>query len=189
MLAIIDNYDSFTYNLIQLIEENDVLDYKLFRNDDPACLNLERYNKILLSPGPGIPDEAGYLKKIIQKYAPTKNILGVCLGQQALAEVFGCRLIQMNDILHGVASEIHITDHSLLYKNLGNTITVGRYHSWVIDSASVNDQIIVTAVDNSGNIMSVRHRDYKIHAVQYHPESILTPTGHQLLRNWLYSDR
>ncbi|MHA3788937.1 anthranilate synthase component II [Flavobacterium hauense] len=184
-ILVIDNYDSFTYNLVHYLED---LDCKVtvLRNDDIHIDEPEEYDKILLSPGPGIPDEAGLLKDIIKRYANTKNILGICLGQQAIAEVFGGKLINLDEVHHGIAANIKITvNNESLFAGMGDTISVGRYHSWSVDSASFPDDLEVTSVDENGNIMSLRHRNLNVKAVQFHPESVLTPLGKQILANWV----
>ncbi len=179
----IDNYDSFTYNLVHYIEELG-RQVTVRRND---CLDLEEvaaYEEILLSPGPGIPDEAGLLKPIIEKYAPRKRILGVCLGQQAIAEVFGGRLLNLDTVYHGVASTIHVTSDDALFKGLPKTLEVGRYHSWVVDP-KLPKELKATSYDDNGQVMSIRHKTYDVVGVQFHPESVLTPHGKQMLQNWL----
>ncbi|MEC4004927.1 aminodeoxychorismate/anthranilate synthase component II [Flavobacterium sp. SUN052] len=184
-ILIIDNYDSFTYNLVHYLED---LNCKVtvLRNDEFELNELEKYDKILLSPGPGIPEEAGLLKAVIQKYAPTKSILGVCLGQQAIGEVFGGSLTNLEKVYHGVATkvEILVTDESL-FKGLENEIEVGRYHSWVISKDDFPTDLEITSVDANGEIMSIRHRKYDVKGVQFHPESILTLNGKQILDNWI----
>ncbi len=184
-ILIIDNYDSFTYNLVHYLED---LNCKVtvFRNDEFELDELQKYDKILLSPGPGIPDEAGLLKAVIQKYAPNKCILGVCLGQQAIGEVFGGSLTNLEKVYHGVASKIKIvvTDESL-FNGLENEIEVGRYHSWVISKDNFPADLEITSVDANGEIMSIRHKKYDVKGVQFHPESILTPNGKQILENWV----
>ena len=185
-IIVIDNYDSFTYNLVHyLIDLGCEVTVK--RNDKLTLGDVEAFDKIVLSPGPGIPDEAGLLKPIIKKYASTKSILGVCLGQQAIAEVFGGRLINLDTVYHGVATRITITvNDEPLFDNLGTTIDVGRYHSWVVDT-KLPKELEVTSLDNEGQIMSLRHTSYDIRAVQFHPESVLTPDGKQMLENWVKS--
>ncbi|MDV6168712.1 aminodeoxychorismate/anthranilate synthase component II [Flavobacterium sp. DG1-102-2] len=184
-ILVIDNYDSFTYNLVHYLED---LDCKVFvlRNDEVSIEDPADYDKILLSPGPGIPDEAGLLKNIIKEYASTKSILGICLGQQAIGEVFGGTLINLEEVHHGVAADIKITvENEPLFTGMGDTISVGRYHSWSVDNANFPDVLEVTSVDKSGNIMSLRHKIYDVRGVQFHPESVLTPLGKQILKNWV----
>ena len=187
-ILVFDNYDSFTYNLVQIIEQ--IVDEKVdvFRNDQIPLENIEKYDKIILSPGPGIPEEAGILLELIKKYAPTKSIFGVCLGQQAIAEAFGGSLINLSEIYHGVATESNqIKEHSIL-KNLPKTLEVGRYHSWAVNPENFPEELEITSIDNNGMIMSLKHKTYDVHAVQYHPESILTPNGREILENFLKSD-
>ncbi len=184
-ILVLDNYDSFTYNLVQMIEQivNEKID--VFRNDKISLEEVAKYDKIILSPGPGIPEEAGILLDLIKKYAPTKSIFGVCLGQQAIAEAFGGTLINLSEIYHGVATEsTQIKEHKL-FKDLPEILEVGRYHSWAVNPENFPDELEITSVDASGMIMSLKHKIYDVHAVQYHPESILTPKGKQILENFL----
>jgi len=185
-ILVIDNYDSFTYNLVHYLEDLDC-DVTVKRNDQLSLDEIKAYDKILLSPGPGIPDEAGLIKEIIKEYAPTKSILGVCLGQQAIVEVFGGSLNNLSEVYHGVATNITITvDDEPLFKGLDKNLEVGRYHSWVVDT-NLPEDIEATSVDENGEIMSLRHKKYDVKGVQYHPESVLTPNGKQILENWLNS--
>lgn len=182
-IVVIDNYDSFTYNLVHYLEAMDA-EVTVLRNDEFDLEELEEFEKIILSPGPGIPDEAGLLKDVIRKYAETKSILGVCLGQQAIGEVYGGQLINLDEVFHGVATKIKITvDDEVLFQGLPNEFEVGRYHSWVVQ-APLPEDLEVTAVDEQGQIMALRHRKFDVRAVQFHPESILTPNGKQILANW-----
>jgi len=182
-VLVIDNYDSFTYNLVHYLEE---LECKVVvkRNDQLTLEEIDAFDKIVLSPGPGIPDEAGLLKPIIEKYAPTKSIFGVCLGQQAIAEVFGGSLINLKEVYHGIATKINITKDAVIFKDIPKEIEVGRYHSWVVDT-NLPDVLEATSVDENGQIMSLQHKEYDVHAVQFHPESVLTPQGKKMLENWL----
>jgi anthranilate synthase component 2 len=185
-ILVIDNYDSFTYNLVHYLED---LDCKVtvVRNDKLSLNDVKPYHKILLSPGPGIPNEAGLLKAIIETYAPTKSILGVCLGQQAIAEVFGGSLTNLETVYHGVATKVDITvDDEILFQGLHKEIEVGRYHSWVV-SNDLPEALEATSFDKNGQIMSLRHKVYDVKGVQYHPESVLTPNGKQILKNWVNS--
>ncbi|SEA20987.1 anthranilate synthase component II [Bizionia paragorgiae] len=185
-ILVIDNYDSFTYNLVHYLED---LNCKVTvrRNDKLTLEFVDKFDKIVLSPGPGIPDEAGLLKSIIKHYASTKSILGVCLGLQAIGEVFGGQLINLDTVYHGVSTPVNvIVDDEPLFKGLEKTFEVGRYHSWVL-STVLPDSLEVTSFDNNGQIMSIRHKLYDIKAVQYHPESVLTPNGKQILENWIQS--
>lgn len=185
-ILVIDNYDSFTYNLVHYLHDLDC-DVTVKRNDKLTLDEVEKFDKILLSPGPGIPDEAGLLKPIIERFSSTKSILGICLGQQAIAEVFGGTIENLEKVYHGVSTEIMlINDDEVLYKGIPKKIEVGRYHSWVV-SENLPEVLIVTAVDANGEVMSLRHKDYDVRAVQYHPESILTPEGKKILKNWVES--
>ena len=185
-LAVIDNYDSFTYNLVHYLEDLGAT-VTVFRNDEFELKELDTFDKIVLSPGPGIPSDAGLLKDVIQTYAKTKSILGICLGLQAIGEVFGGSLINLEKVHHGVASKISLIENDTLFNNLPNEIEVGRYHSWVISSDNFSQNLIITSVDENNNIMSVKHSTYNVRGVQFHPESILTPHGKQILKNWLES--
>lgn len=181
---VIDNYDSFTYNLVHYLED---LGSEVFvkRNDELQLDQLNDFEKIILSPGPGIPDEAGSLKAVIELFSPTKSILGVCLGQQAIGEVFGGRIINLDEVYHGISSEITIAvDDEPLFAGIKSPLMVGRYHSWVVD-ADLPACLEATSYDGNGQVMSLRHRTYDVKGVQFHPESILTPHGKQILKNWL----
>jgi len=185
-VLVIDNYDSFTYNLVHYLEDLNC-DVTVVRNDKLDLEDVTPFDKIVLSPGPGIPDEAGLLKAIIKEYAPTKSILGVCLGQQAIGEVFGGSLVNLDEVYHGVATEVSITvDDETLFNGLGKNIEVGRYHSWVVN-ANLPDCLEATSFDSNGQVMSLRHKDYDVKGVQYHPESVLTPDGKKILENWINS--
>lgn len=184
-ILVIDNYDSFTYNLVHLINE---LGYEavVWRNDKFELEEVAAYDKILLSPGPGIPEEAGLLLNVIKTYAPSKSIMGVCLGQQAIAEVFGGHLLNLGRPMHGIATPITLVDKDdLTFKDCPEHIEVGRYHSWVVDPANVPANLKVTAIDGDGQIMALRHTEYDVCGVQFHPESVLTPSGKQMMKNWL----
>lgn len=185
-ILVIDNYDSFTFNLVHYLEDLNC-EVTVLRNDKFDLEDIQHFDKIVLSPGPGIPEEAGLLKAVIQRYAPTKSILGVCLGQQAIGEVFGGNIINLEEVYHGVHTNINIcVDDETLFKNMDKTIEVGRYHSWVVD-ANLPAVLEATSVDENGQIMSLRHRAYDVKGVQFHPESVLTPNGKQLLENWINS--
>lgn len=186
-IVVIDNYDSFTYNLVHYLEALNA-EVTVYRNDEFELEELQKFDKILLSPGPGIPDEAGLLKAVIQKYASSKSILGVCLGQQAIGEVFGGNLINLDKVFHGVATKVTVavTDESL-FAHLTNEFEVGRYHSWVVNSVDFPDVLEITSVDENGQIMSLRHKTFDVKGVQFHPESVLTPNGKQILENWINS--
>ena len=184
-LVIIDNYDSFTYNLAHYLEDLGC-QVTIYRNDAFDLEEIEPFEYVILSPGPGIPDEAGLTKKVIQTYGKNKKIMGVCLGLQAIAEVFGGKLLNLNQVFHGVSSVIKIIEPShFLFQNIPNAMQVGRYHSWVMDAKQIPDCIQILAQDDDGSIMAIQHKELDICAVQFHPESILTPDGKKLLQNWL----
>lgn len=186
-VLVIDNYDSFVYNLVHYLEE---LDCKVTvrRNNELALEDVENYDKILLSPGPGIPEEAGLLKEIVKKYSSSKSILGVCLGQQAIGEVFGGKLINLETVYHGVATTVKtcVKDEGL-FEGLNNEFEVGRYHSWVVDK-NLPDCLEATSFDANGQVMSLRHREFDVRGVQFHPESVLTPDGKKMIRNWVFGN-
>ena len=182
-VVIIDNYDSFTYNLVHLVKElgaeTDVL-----RNDRFRLEELQPYDKIILSPGPGIPREAGLLLDVIRTYAGQKPILGVCLGEQAIGEAFGAKLVNLNDVFHAVQTRITVRE-DYLFNGLPSTISVGRYHSWVVDADDFPQELAVTAISPEGQIMALKHRKYDVRGIQFHPESVLTPDGKRIMDNWL----
>jgi anthranilate synthase component II len=182
---VIDNYDSFTYNLVHYLEELGC-EVIVKRNDQFELDELEAYPLILLSPGPGIPDESGLLKAAIARYAPSKKILGICLGQQAIGEVFGGSLINLDKVYHGIATPVTLAEEDILFKDLPKTFDIGRYHSWVVKTPLPED-LIATSFDEEGQLMSLRHKTYDVRAVQYHPESVLTPNGKKILDNWINS--
>ena len=181
---IIDNYDSFTYNLSHLLKELGA-DVTVVRNDKFRIEDLEKYDKIVLSPGPGIPSEAGLMPQVIKAYAGRKPILGICLGHQAIGEAFGARLLNIGNVVHGVATPAHITAQDYLFEGLPDDLEVGRYHSWVVDRDGLPECLEVTGVSDDGYIMSMRHKEYDIRGIQYHPESVLTPDGKTIINNWL----
>ena len=183
-IVIIDNYDSFTYNLSHLVKELGAT-VTVLRNDQFTLPELESFDKIILSPGPGIPSEAGLLLDVIKTYAGHKPILGVCLGHQAIGESFGGKLTNLSDVFHGVATPCTITQADYLFEGLPTEIEVGRYHSWVVDTQGLPDCLEVTSLSPEGYIMSLRHKQYDLRGIQYHPESVLTPQGRQILSNWL----
>ncbi len=183
-IAVIDNYDSFTYNLVHYLEDLNA-NVTVFRNDEFELNELEKFDKILLSPGPGIPDEAGLLKDVIKKYASIKSIFGVCLGLQAIGEVFGGTLTNLEKVYHGVATKVTKTEDDFIFNNLPNEFEVGRYHSWVVSNENLPADLIVTSTDENDQIMSMKHANFDIRGVQYHPESVLTPFGKKILENWL----
>lgn len=182
-ILMIDNYDSFTYNLVHYLEDLDC-EVTVKRNDQLTLEEVAIFEHIVLSPGPGIPDEAGLLKSIIKTYASSKRIFGVCLGQQAIGEVFGGNLVNLDQVYHGVATKINIVKKDYIFEGLPTTIEVGRYHSWVVHT-DLPACLEATSIDKNGQIMSLRHRDFDIRAVQFHPESVLTPDGKQILKNWV----
>lgn len=183
-IVIIDNYDSFTYNLSHLVKELGA-EVTVLRNDSFPIEELETYDKILLSPGPGIPKEAGLLLEVIRTYAGKKPILGVCLGEQAIGEVFGGKLTNLSEVYHGIQSPIRITASNYLFEGLPEEILVGRYHSWVVDRENFPDALEITAVSQEGYIMALRHKDFDVQGIQFHPESVLTPDGKKIISNWL----
>lgn len=184
-IALIDNYDSFTYNLSHAVKELGA-HVTVMRNDQFELPQLEAFDKILLSPGPGIPQEAGLLLDVIRTYAGRKPILGVCLGEQAIGEAFGAKLTNLSEVYHGIQSPIHLVKPDYLFDNLPSTIDVGRYHSWVVDHEGFpTDTLEVTAVSLEGYIMALRHKTFDVRGIQFHPESVLTPCGKDILRNWL----
>lgn len=184
-ILVIDNYDSFVYNLVHYLEDLGC-EVIVKRNDQLRLEDIEPFEKILLSPGPGIPDEAGLLKDIISAYASSKSIFGVCLGQQAIGEVFGGNLTNLNNVYHGVATSVtlSVTDEPL-FEGLNTTFDVGRYHSWVVEDKNLPDCLQVTSYDENGQIMSLRHKELDVRGVQFHPESVLTPDGKKILENWI----
>jgi anthranilate synthase component 2 len=185
-ILVIDNYDSFTYNLVHYLEDLDC-DVTVYRNDEFDIEEIAHFDKILLSPGPGIPDEAGLLKQVIQQYGSTKSIFGVCLGQQAIGEVYGGTLSNLDKVYHGVATNVtKAVNDELLFEGLENEFEVGRYHSWVVD-ANLPDCLEATSFDENGQLMSLRHKTYDVRGVQFHPESVLTPDGKKMLENWVRS--
>jgi anthranilate synthase component 2 len=184
-ILILDNYDSFTYNLVHIVRELNY-NYDVYRNDKIALEEVGKYDKILLSPGPGIPDEAGIMKALIRTYATTKSILGICLGHQGIAEVFGASLFNIPKVLHGVTSKTSVEDKGeILFKDLPTTFQVCHYHSWAVSSESLTPDLIVTARNTEGMIMGIRHKNYDVRGLQFHPESIMTPEGPKMMANWL----
>ena len=183
-IVVIDNYDSFTYNLVHYLEDLNA-EVTVFRNDEFELEEIEKFDKILLSPGPGVPDEAGLLKAVIKKYAPTKSIFGVCLGLQAIGEVFGGKLTNLEKVYHGVATKVTQIENDFIFNDLPKETEVGRYHSWVVANENLPEELIITSVDENGQIMSMKHSTYDVRGVQYHPESVLTPNGKKILENWL----
>ncbi|MBC6366588.1 aminodeoxychorismate/anthranilate synthase component II [Algoriphagus sp. AK58] len=186
-ILVLDNYDSFTYNLVYIVRQ---LGYgaqmDVFRNDKISLEEVANYDKILLSPGPGVPSEAGIMPELLKKYAATKSIFGVCLGHQAIGEAFGGSLINLSEVLHGVASEVTVQD-DLLFKDIPKTFKIGRYHSWVIDESTLSPDLEVIGRTPDRQIMAVRHKQFDVRGVQFHPESILTENGVKIMQNWLES--
>ncbi len=187
-ILIIDNYDSFTYNLVHLAEKIIGERVTVVFNDQFSLEDIHQYDRLILSPGPGLPDQAGLLKQVIQYACDKMPILGVCLGHQAIGEVFGAKLINLNGVFHGVSSEIYASGtQDPIYKNLTFPLQAGRYHSWVIDPQTLPESMGITAKDADGNIMSIRHKTLDVVGIQYHPESILTPDGEKIISNWIFS--
>jgi anthranilate synthase component 2 len=185
-ILVIDNYDSFTYNLVHAIKKISGAQVDVFRNDEISLDEIKKYDKIVLSPGPGIPEEAGQLLDIIKMFAPTKSMLGVCLGHQAIGEAFGGKLHNMNRVLHGIATPVKITENSsVLFDGLPEKFEVGRYHSWIVENENLPECFEVTSYDEEGMIMSMKHKEYDVQSVQFHPESVLTPLGEKMIENWL----
>lgn len=189
-ILVFDNYDSFTYNLVHLVEKITKEKVEVYRNDQISLDEVDRFDRIILSPGPGIPEEAGLLIPLIRRYASSKSILGVCLGHQAIGEAFGGELLNLADVYHGVATPIEVGQERKkpsndLFEGLPPTIEVGRYHSWVVNGDNLPEELEVTARDANGQIMAMRHKTYDVQGVQFHPESVLTPDGEKILRNWL----
>lgn len=186
-ILVFDNYDSFTYNLVHLVEKVMHTKVEVFRNDQITLEKVKEYDKIILSPGPGIPEEAGLLLPLIKEYAATKSILGVCLGHQAIGEAFGGKLVNLSTVYHGVSTPIKIdeTKNAPLFEGLPETLEVGRYHSWIIAEENFPSELEITARDENNYIMALQHKTYDVQGVQFHPESVLTPMGEDILRNWL----
>ena len=182
--VIIDNYDSFTYNLSRLLKELGA-NVTVVRNDKFRLEDLEQYDRIVLSPGPGIPSEAGLMPQVIKAYAGRKPILGICLGHQAIGEAFGAKLLNIGNVVHGVATPAHLTAQDYLFEGLASDLEVGRYHSWVVDDKDLPQCLEVTSRSDDGYIMSLRHREYDVRGIQFHPESVLTPQGKTIINNWL----
>ena len=182
--VIIDNYDSFTYNLAHVVKELGA-EVDVLRNDKFELEELEKYDKIILSPGPGIPEEAGLLLEVIRTYAGRKPILGVCLGEQAIGQAFGGKLTNLSEVFHGIQTNVKIKNKDYIFSGLPTEIPVGRYHSWVVDTEGFPEELVITAISSEGQIMALKHREYDVHGIQFHPESVLTPDGKQIVGNWL----
>jgi anthranilate synthase component 2 len=186
-ILVLDNYDSFTYNLVHIIRE---LGYAvdIFRNDKIAMEDVKQYDKIMLSPGPGIPDEAGIMKQVVKEYGPTKSILGICLGHQGIAEVYGAKLFNIPKVLHGVTSVAKVKDKSeILFNHVTDTFQATHYHSWAVVPESFTPELKITAVNDEGMVMGLRHVRYDVKGLQFHPESVMTPEGPKMISNWLKS--
>ena len=183
-LLILDNYDSFTYNIVHAVRELGITP-TVVRNDKITLPEIDEFDKIIISPGPGIPSEAGILPELLREYAGKKPILGVCLGHQAIGENFGATLENLDDVYHGVQTMTHVIADDYILKGMGNDFPVGRYHSWIVSEKNLPDSLVVTSVDDAGKIMSLRHKDFDIHGVQFHPESLLTPGGNKIISNFL----
>lgn len=184
-ILILDNYDSFTYNLLQLVHESGTAETEVRRNDKISLDDVEAFDKIILSPGPGIPQEAGLLLPLIHRYASTKSILGVCLGHQAIGEAFGATLENLTEVFHGVQTPVDIIGEDWIFKGLGKRLSAGRYHSWIVGRNSFPDCLEITAKSEEGQIMALRHRTYDVHGIQFHPESVLTPQGRIIINNFI----
>jgi len=192
-ILIFDNYDSFTYNLVHVVEKIIHGKTDVYRNDKISLEKINEYDKIILSPGPGLPSESGLLLPLIKEYASSKSILGVCLGQQAIAEVFGGKLINLKEVYHGVATKVKVSPARIksendIFKDLPDELEVGRYHSWIVANENFPADLEITATDENGFIMVLRHKTFDIQGVQFHPESVLTPDGEKMMRNWLGVD-
>lgn len=185
-ILVFDNYDSFTYNLVHLVEKILPLKVDVHRNDQIPLEKVKEYDKIILSPGPGVPSEAGLLLPLIREYASSKSILGVCLGHQAIGEAFGGSLVNLSKVYHGVATTCMVRQPGApLFKNLPQQFEIGRYHSWIVDKKNFPEELEVTAEDENGYVMALQHKTYDLQGVQFHPESVLTPQGEAILKNWL----
>lgn len=185
-VIIIDNYDSFTYNLLHIVEEILNEEVTVVRNDKFKIEDLDQFDKIILSPGPGLPEDAGLLKEVISTYCKSKKIFGVCLGLQAIGEVFGAKLRNLDQVLHGQRTVMHRTDiKTPIFDSISDSFYAGRYHSWVIDKTSDISNLIITAIDDEGEIMAAQHQEYDVYGVQFHPESIMTDEGKQMIKNFL----
>ena len=185
MILLLDNYDSFTNNLLHAVKELGRTDVEVFRNDQITLDEVDRFDKIILSPGPGIPKEAGLLLPIIKRYAPTKAILGVCLGHQAIGETFGATLENLTEVYHGVQTPVNIIKEDIVFRGMENELLVGRYHSWVVSRKAFPECLEITAESKEGQIMALRHKSYNVHGIQFHPESVLTPQGKLIIQNFL----
>ena len=188
-ILLFDNYDSFTYNLVHAIKSLGYENVDVYRNDKIELSQIDQYDKIILSPGPGLPSEAGIMMEVIKEYAGKKSILGVCLGHQAIAETFGAKLENIPTVFHGVQTSIKIVQEDYLFLGLPKEILAGRYHSWIVSNNDFPDKLEVTAIDEAGDIMALKHKTLDLHGVQFHPESILTPDGVQIIQNFLQTKK
>lgn len=187
-ILILDNYDSFTYNLVQLVECVCDFEFEVHKNDKITIEEANKFDKILLSPGPGVPSKAGILNELIKELGPSKSILGVCLGMQAIGEVYGSKLINLDTVYHGIATETKIIEKDYLFNNCPAKFLTGRYHSWAVDEKTLSNDLVITAIDENNQIMALRHKTFDVRGVQFHPESILSEYGEQLMKNWIYSN-
>ncbi len=184
-LLVIDNYDSFTYNLVHLIEKISDLEFDVIRNDKITLEEIGKYDKIMISPGPGLPIDSGISLRAIQQYGASKSIFGVCLGLQAIGEAYGGSLLNLESVYHGIATPIKLSEKDPIFDRCPATFNVGRYHSWVVDSASLPDELLITAQDDQGQIMALKHSTHDVRGVQFHPESFLSEYGETIISNWL----
>ena len=183
-VLVLDNYDSFTYNLVHILRELGV-DHEVHRNDKIALSDVGKFDKIMLSPGPGIPDEAGIMKQVIREFGATKSILGVCLGHQGIAEVYGAELFNIKNVLHGITSQIEVKSPGKLFQGLPRHFRITHYHSWAVKPETINGELAITAVNGDGLVMALSHKKFDVHGVQFHPESIMTEHGKAIIQNWL----
>lgn len=183
-ILILDNYDSFTYNIVHLVNELGG-ETVVCRNDRISLENVGQFDRIILSPGPGIPGEAGIMPELIRRYAPEKSILGICLGEQAIGECFGAKLENLTEVYHGICTPVKVVGRESMFEGLGETFEVGRYHSWVVSRENLPDCLQITAEDAEGRVMALAHKTYPVKGVQFHPESVLTPVGKKIMANWL----
>lgn len=186
-ILLFDNYDSFTYNLVHAIKSLGYQNVDVYRNNKIKLSQVNQYDKIILSPGPGLPSEGGLMMQLLKEYAKTKSIMGVCLGHQAIAELFGAKLVNISNVFHGVQTAIKIMGNDYLFKGLSKEILAGRYHSWIVSKEDFPNELEITAEDEAGDIMALKHKQLDLHGVQFHPESILTPEGVQIIQNFLQS--
>jgi anthranilate synthase component II len=184
-LLILDNYDSFTYNLVHLIEKVSRIPFDIIKNDGISISEIAAYDKILLSPGPGLPSEAGIMPLVLKEYSSIKSIFGVCLGMQAIGEAFSSPLKNLPTVFHGMATPVMLLEEDILFQDVPKKFKVGRYHSWVIDENKISPDLIITCKDENGLIMAVKHKNYDVRGVQFHPESILSEHGETIIKNWL----